>query len=89
MLVPMLSYDTLVGLVIERLANEDYDKLVNRIKRSVADALGRAIRTDRPHCQGTPPCDIESVDNDQSLESSVPANECAAPRLARPAPRDD
>jgi hypothetical protein len=40
MLVPMLSYDTLVGLVIERLANEDYDKLVNRIKRLVADALG-------------------------------------------------
>ena len=38
MLVPMLSYDTLIGLVFERPANVDYDKLVNKIERLVADA---------------------------------------------------
>jgi len=39
MLVPMLSYGTLVGLVIERSANVDYDKLVNKIEELVAHAL--------------------------------------------------
>jgi hypothetical protein len=39
MLVPMLSYGTLVGLVIERSANVDYEKLANKIERLVAHAL--------------------------------------------------
>ncbi len=39
MLVPMLTYGTLVGLVIERSANVDYDKLVNKIEGLVAHAL--------------------------------------------------
>jgi hypothetical protein len=41
MLVPMLSYDTLIGLVFERSANVDNDKLVNKIERLVAHALDR------------------------------------------------
>jgi hypothetical protein len=39
MLIPMLTYGTLVGLVIERSANVDYDKLVDKIERLVAHAL--------------------------------------------------
>ena len=41
MLVPMLSYNTLVGLVFERSANVDNDKLVNNIERLVAHAVDR------------------------------------------------
>jgi hypothetical protein len=41
MLVPMLSYDTLIGLVFERSANVDNDKLINKIERSVAYAPNR------------------------------------------------
>jgi len=39
MLVSMLSYDTLVGLVLERSANVHYDKLINKIGRLVAHDL--------------------------------------------------
>ena len=39
MLVPMLSYNTLIGLVLERSANVDYGELVNRIERLAAHAL--------------------------------------------------
>lgn len=41
MLVPMLSYNTLIGLVFERSANVDNDKLVNKIERLVVHALDR------------------------------------------------
>jgi hypothetical protein len=39
MLVPMLSYGILVGLVIERSANVDFDKFVNKIEGLVAHVL--------------------------------------------------
>jgi hypothetical protein len=35
----MLSYNTLIGLVLERSANVDYEELVNRIERLAANAL--------------------------------------------------
>lgn len=39
MLLPMLSYDTLIGLVLERSAEVDDDKLANDIERLVAHIL--------------------------------------------------
>ena len=39
MLLPMLSYDTLIGLVLERSAKTDDDKLANDVERLVAHIL--------------------------------------------------
>jgi hypothetical protein len=39
MLIPMLSYDILIGLVLERSANVDDDKFINKIEKLVGLAL--------------------------------------------------
>jgi hypothetical protein len=39
MLLPMLSYDILIGLALERPDNTDDDKIANEIERLVADTL--------------------------------------------------
>ncbi len=39
MLLPMLSYDALIGLVLERSADVDNDKLANKIERLFAHTL--------------------------------------------------
>ena len=38
-LLPMPSFDILVGLVVERSVNVEDDKIVNKIERIVADTL--------------------------------------------------
>jgi hypothetical protein len=39
MLVPMVSYGTLIGLALERSANAENDTFINKIERLVADTL--------------------------------------------------
>jgi hypothetical protein len=39
MLLPILSNNALIGLVLERSANMDYEELIHRIERLVAHAL--------------------------------------------------
>jgi hypothetical protein len=38
-LLPMPTYDILVGLVVERSVNVEDDKIVNKIERLVADTI--------------------------------------------------
>ena len=39
MMIPMPSYDIVVGLVVERSDDVQYDKIVNRIERLVVSTL--------------------------------------------------
>ena len=41
MLIPLQSYDILVGLVLERWADADDGKMVSDIERLVADTIYR------------------------------------------------
>jgi hypothetical protein len=43
MLLPLPSYDILVGLVLERWADADDDKMANNIERLVADTVVNEI----------------------------------------------